>query len=199
MIGGKKEISANKGVAIDNSGKGNSVHITVAKATKLTSLLNPILEKIIEEHDRIEKHEARKNYGSEDILNLETKITFNSVQVHAEELRDSAGYMSLIEELIDSIDDEKPKAKETFLNAIKRNYNNHKKTLLINHATNPQDTDAVQKLICANADKLIQAVAKTILEHAEGDLEHSVEFVQFAQELLVGYGFINCKILEKPQ
>lgn len=193
MIGDKKNISAHDGFAIDNSGKNNIASVILKSAHKLPSLLNPLIEKIIEEEGRIERNDDYE------IPDIEDKISFNSVIVYAEDLRDSAGYMSVIEELIDAVDNERPNAKSTFLKAIKRNYDTHKKALLVEHSTDPADLEATQNLICDNADKLIQLVANTILDHASSHLTYSVELVQSAQELIVGYGFINCKILERPQ
>jgi len=196
MLDDKKIFSSNGGISVDNSGENNNLSLSVTNIGKLSSLLNPLLEKIIEEYDRVETYQVQD--PNENILGIEAKITFNSVKVYAEDLRESAGYMSLIEELIDCIDDQKPRSKESFLKAIKRNYKNHKKNLLIEHGVDPQDTAAVQEIICQNADKLIQAVAKTILDHASNSWGYPVEMVQTAQELIVGYGFINCQILEKP-
>ena len=193
MIGDKKNISASDGVAIDNSGSNNTAHVFLRNAVNLPSLLNPLIEKIIEDEHRMERSEDHE------IPDVEEKISFNSVKVYAEDLRDSAGYMSVIEDLIDAIDDERPNAKSIFLKAIKRNYDNHKKNLLIEHSVDPTDLEATQMLICSNADKLIQLVSNTILSHANSHLSHSVELVQSAQELIVGYGFINCKILERPR
>ena len=193
MFSGDKEIKAGRSsFAIDNSGNSNALNIDVRGQTKLTSLLNPLLERIVEAYDFDEELEQVELPG------VEEKILYNSVKVHAEEIRDSTGYMSLIEELIDHIDDESPNAKKKFLAAIFKNYKKHKKALLIENATDPNDKEAVQILIRANADKLIQSVAQTMLAHAEGEIDAPVELVQTAQELIVGFGFINCRILERP-
>ena len=87
MIGDKKNISAHDGFAIDNSGKNNIASVILKSAHKLPSLLNPLIEKIIEEEGRIERNDDYE------IPDIEDKISFNSVIVYAEDLRDSAGYM----------------------------------------------------------------------------------------------------------
>lgn len=193
MSDGAKEIKADNGsIAVVVSGSQNNLNVKIQNSAKLTSLLNPLLEHIVETCDFDEELDQIE------LPKMEAKISFNAVKVYAQDIRDSAGYMTLIEELIDQIDDENPNAKKRFQAAIHRNYKNHKNALLVNHSVNPSDLGAVQQLICEHADKLIQDVAQTILQRAEGELEAPVELVQAAQELIVGYGFINCKILEPP-
>lgn len=194
MLDGKKEIKAEKNsAAVDNSGSNNTTNINIFNQSAISSLLNPLLDEIIKEF------EFDDNIENEELPPVEEKIEFNSVKVFANEIRDATGYMSLIEEIIDGFDDENPAAKKIFQKAIRKNYEKHRNSLFIKHGLDPADKESTQALICSNADKLIQAVANTILVYAEADLDHPVELVQSAQELIVAYGFINCKILEKPQ
>ncbi|SOB58172.1 conserved protein of unknown function [Pseudodesulfovibrio profundus] len=115
----------------------------------------------------------------------------------AEEIRENAGYMVLVEEAINNLDDLTPNAKDTFLWAISQKYSQIRKELFLQNSTDPSDIEARQELISSNADKILHAVSEEI-ESTSSQLNYPVELKKVARELIVIYGFINCKILEKP-
>jgi len=192
---GDKEISANGGgLAYDGSGIGNSPTFNVNQTGKYKSLLNPLLEKIIDIYD-----EKPKDSDVDELPSPLEKIEFNDVKVFGEDIKECIDFLSVVEEQIDAIDDEGPGSKNKFLKAINLNYKNHKKELLITNNIDPVKKNDVIRVIRLNADDLIQKVIKTIIGFAEADLhQYPVEDVQGATSLIVCYGFINCKILEKP-
>lgn len=190
-----KEIKANNdGIAVDNSGVGNKPTININKAAKYSSLLNPLLEKIVKNYDPDSEIE---NHG--ELPDPDEKIKFNDVNIFSDEIEECVGFLSVVEEQIDIIDDEEPDSKNKFMRAISQKYKEKKREILIEKsidANNPHDVIAV---IRDNADKIIQAVSDAILEYAEKDLHsYSVEEVKDSISLIVCYGFINCKILERP-
>lgn len=185
--------AAGSGVAVNNAGNDNVINI-IQQLSTLPSILNQLLEGIIS------VYEPQFNDSDEHLASPETevKISYNSVKIHAEEIREHSGYMSLIDQVIDNIDDENPSAKKTFLWAINQKYKSCRKTLFIENGVDPEDKEHVREIIGIHADRIIESVAKEITASATGSLNFSVELIQAAQELVVCYGFINCRILEKP-
>lgn len=184
----------NNSISVLSNGKNSPVTI-IQQISHLPSILNPLLEKIIQVYQP-QFSESEELLASPEV---EEKISFNSVKIHADEIRENCGYMALIEQVLDDIDDENPSAKKTFLWAIHKKYIACKKELFIENNIDPTDKISVKKIIGANADKIIAQVAKKIIATANGNLNFSVELIESAQELIVCYGFINCKILEKPE
>jgi hypothetical protein len=190
-----KNLTANNGgLAYDGSGVANSPTFNLNQAAKYGSLLNPLLEKIIHKYDPYSG-----SADDDELPDPDEKIEFNDIKVFAENIKECIGFQSVVEEQIDTIDDEVPGSKNKFLKAINQNYKNHRRTLLIEHGIDPRNKNEVICIIRSNADKLIQNVSKTILDHAEVDLHrYPVEDVQDSTNLIVCYGFINCQILERP-
>lgn len=191
----RKEIKAERSsLAYDGSGIGNSPTFNLNHVARFSSLLNPLLERIIENYDL----EAEANSVSE-LPDPDEKLHFNSVRVFSEEIIDCVGFLSLVEEQIDTIDDESPGSKNRFLRSIHQNYKNHRRQLLINERVAIKDKDSVISTIRNNSDHLLQKVTDSILENARVDFHaFPVEDVRDSASLIVCYGFINCKILERP-
>jgi hypothetical protein len=191
----KKDISATKGgLAYDGSGVGNSPTFNLNQVTRYGSLLNPLLERIIDKYDP-----DSEVTDDDELPDPEDKLEFNHVRVFSEDIVDCVGFLSLVEEQVDTIDDESPGAKKKFLRAIHQNYKNHRCELLIEKEVDSRDKATVIKTVRANADLLIQKVTNTILEYAKVDLYYCpVEDVRDSINLILCYGFINCKVLERP-
>jgi hypothetical protein len=190
-----KEIKAGRGsLAYDGSGVGNSPTFNLNHVARFSSLLNPLLERIIENYDP--DSEVNNN---DELPDPDEKLDFNNVRVFSEEIIDCVGFLSLVEELVDAIDDESPGAKVKFLRAIHQNYKNHRRQLLINESVAIKDKEFVISTIRQNSDLLLQQVTDSILDNARTDLyAFPVEDVRDSANLIVCYGFINCKVLERP-
>lgn len=190
-----KEIKADHGsLAYDGSGIGNSPTFNLNHVARFSSLLNPLLERIIQNYDP--DSETNNNH---DLPNPDEKLIFNNVKVFSEDIVDCIGFLSLVEEQIDAIDDESPGAKNKFLRAINNNYKNHRRQLLIREDVAIKDKSSVISTIRKNSDLLLQEVTESILDNARIDFHASpVEDVRDSATLIVCYGFINCKILERP-
>ncbi|MFQ1876030.1 hypothetical protein [Aeromonas veronii] len=190
-----KEVRADRGgLAYDGSGIGNSPTFNLNHVARFSSLLNPLMEKIIENYNP----ELGLNHNY-DLPDPDEKLNFNDVKVFSEEIVDCIGFLSLVEELVDSIDDDKPGAKNNFLRAINQNYKNHRRQLLIKNGIAIKDKVAVIELIRKNSDLLLQQVTDSMLDNARIDFHaFPVEDVRDSASLIVCYGFINCQILERP-
>jgi ABC-type Zn uptake system ZnuABC Zn-binding protein ZnuA len=190
-----KELSAeDNSIAVDASGIANRTTINISKASKYSSLLNPLLERIIS------NYHPDSEIEDQDILpNPDEKIKFNDVKVFSEEIEECVGFLSLVEEQMDIIDDEEPSSKAKFMRAINQKYKEKRKALFIANNIDPNVSADVISIIRANADSIIQDVSDTILGYAEADLHgHAIEEVKDSIRLIVCHGFINCNILEKP-
>jgi hypothetical protein len=190
-----KEIKAERGsLAYDGSGINNSPTFNLNHVAKFSSLLNPLLERIIEKYDP----DSETN-NSDELPDPDEKLDFNNVRVFSEEIIDCVGFLILVEEQVDAIDDESPGAKIKFLRAIHQNYKNHRRQLLISESVSIKDKESVISTIRQNSDLLLQQVTDSILDNARTDLHaFPVEDVRDSANLIVCYGFINCKVLERP-
>jgi len=190
-----KEIKAEVGsLAYDGSGIGNSPTFNLNHVARFSSLLNPLLERIIENYDP----DSETN-NSDELPDPDEKLDFNRVRVLSEEIIGCVGFLTLVEEQVDAIDDESPGAKSKFLRAIHQNYKNHRSQLLISENVAIKDKKSVILTIRQNSDLLLQQVTDSILDNAITDLHtFPVEDVRDSANLIVCYGFINCKVLERP-
>jgi hypothetical protein len=190
-----KEIKAERGsLAYDGSGMGNSPTFNLNHVARFSSLINPLLERIIEKYDP--DSEVNNN---DELPDPDEKLDFNNVRVFSEEIIDCVSFLSLVEEQVDAIDDESPGAKIKFLRAIHQNYKNHRRQLLIRESVAIKDKESVISTIRQSSDLLLQQVTDSILDNARTDLHaFSVEDVRDSANLIVCYGFINCKVLERP-
>ncbi|MDR9766576.1 hypothetical protein RJP56_10970 [Shewanella baltica] len=190
-----KEIKAERGsLAYDGSGINNSPTFNLNHVARFSSLLNPLLERIIEKYDP----DSETN-NSDELPDPDEKLDFNNVRVFSEEIIDCVGFLTLVEEQVDAIDDESPGAKIKFLRAIHQNYKNHRRQLLISESVSIKDKESVISTIRQNSDLLLQQVTDSIIDNARTDLHaFPVEDVRDSANLIVCYGFINCKVLERP-
>jgi|TARA_B110001469_G_C9624441_1_gene311538 hypothetical protein len=190
-----KEIKADRGGhAFDVSGLGNRVTLNVNHVARFSSHLNPLLERIIKNYDP----DAATN-NSDELPDPDDKLDFNSVRVLSENIIGCVDFLTLVEDQVDAIDDESPGAKNKFLKAIHQNYKNHRSELLINKSVSIKNKESVISTIRQNSDLLLQQVTNSILHNAETDLHGCpLEDVLDSVYLIVCYGFINCKILERP-
>ncbi len=193
-MAGKEVKASSGGLALDNSGIGNKPTINLSQVSKYGSLLNPLLEKIIENYDP-----NNENNSDGELPNPEEKIEFNKVNVFSEDILECIGFLSLVEELVVELDNVTPGSKQKFLRAINQNYKNHKRKLIIESSIDNKDKPAVIRVIRENADRLLQSVTDSILDYSIVDLHLlPIEDVRESISLIVCYGFINCKILERP-
>lgn len=181
-------------IAVVNTGDGN-VLVQVNSLSKVTSLLSPLMLSIIGSYNPFdEPAEEGIEYPG-----IEEKLEYNAVLIYDDEIRNQSGYMGLIEEFILTIDNEDPGAKDKLLWAIHRAYKKIKAELFIEQSTKPKTNDEKLATIRENADLILQRVCKTIVAADDCFSGAPYEIIEAAKELIVCYGFINCKILEPPK
>lgn len=189
---GNSATANNRSIAIANNGDGN-VQVSLQDPSQLTSVLTPLLVKVIETHTPV--------YNASDIMvrdpGVDEKIAFNNVRLFSDSIQSCCGLMVIIEQALDSIDYESPGARETFLWALNKKYKDIKMELLLDAGV--FDPSEVIVFIQRNADRIIKLVSDRIFYDAGACIEHYKEHIQAAQELVVCYGFINCQILEAPK
>ncbi|KPX25637.1 hypothetical protein [Pseudomonas syringae group genomosp. 3] len=183
------------GIAVVNTGPGSVTVAPAVTAAAVSSLLNPLLLKIVEGHTP---------YGGMSEIEIEypevdEKLEYNNVSIFSEDIIENAGYMELIESLISAIDDEEPGAQRSFLFAINQKYKVAKKELFLSLPEKPANSEQKLQAIRMGSDQIILAVSDLIVDVKAGFQDFPVELVEWARQLIVCYGFINCKILEPPK
>ncbi len=170
--------------------------VTVAASpAAISSLLNPLLMKIVSTHtpyDEIPDVEM-------DYRGVDEKIEHNHVSVYSEVIIDNVGYMELIESLILTIDNEEPGAQKRFLYAINQKYKTARRDLFMRQAEKPVTEEQKLDVVRMGSDELVLRVSELIVDIRTGFHGVPSELVDWARQLIVCYGFINCKILEPPQ
>ena len=185
--------ASNGGIAIVNNGSGP---VTIAAtAAAISSLLNPLLMKIVSTHtpyDEIPDVEM-------DYPGVDEKIEYNSVSVYSEVIIENVGYMDLIESLILTFDDEDPGAQKRFLYAINQKYKTAKRDLFMRMAERPVTPEQKLNAVRVSSDELVLKVSELIVDIKTGFPGVPTELIEWARQLIVCYGFIHCKILEPPR
>ncbi|CAH6912961.1 conserved hypothetical protein [Vibrio coralliirubri] len=181
------------GISVYTAGKNSPVNIIKAVEC-MPSLLSPLLQGIIDVYDPFSDTPEEPHFSPE----TEKKISYNSVLLYAGEIRDNSGLMSLVENVINEIDSQKPKSKDKFLYSIKQKYNNCRTRLLLENQVDLTNQESIHEAISKNADRLIHNVLAELFSTVKATKSVPVEIVEAAQGLIVCYGFINCKILEAP-
>lgn len=185
--------ATNGGLTVVSTGSGG---VTVAASpAAISSLLNPLLMKIVSTHtpyDEIPDVEM-------DYRGVDEKIEHNHVSVYSEVIIDNVGYMELIESLILTIDNEEPGAQKRFLYAINQKYKTARRDLFMRQAEKPVTEEQKLDVVRMGSDELVLRVSELIVDIRTGFHGVPSELVDWARQLIVCYGFINCKILEPPQ
>ncbi|MBF8731122.1 hypothetical protein ACF8Q9_11385 [Pseudomonas sp. TYF_15] len=185
--------ATNGGLTVVSTGSGG---VTVAASpAAISSLLNPLLIKIVSSHtpyDEIADVEI-------DYRGVDEKIEHNNVTVYSEVIIDNVGYMELIESLILTIDNEEPGAQKRFLYAINQKYKIARRELFMRQTEKPATDEQRLSVVRLGSDELILKVSELIVDIKTGFHGIPSELVEWARQLIVCYGFINCKILEPPQ
>ncbi|EJB1796859.1 hypothetical protein MUE05_003552 [Vibrio parahaemolyticus] len=183
----------NGGIAVDISGSNNKIH--VLSAHKVRSALTPLLEKILHTSDPLDL-ELDDEYIF--VEKVEIKIEYNSLNVYSELIRDNSIFLVIVEEAIEAFDNENPNYRKRFLKSINMKYKDARREVMIENGINIKNNTDVIECVRINSDYLISSVRKKIFDDGFSDLDFCVESLQMAIDMIICYGFINCKILEVP-
>lgn len=191
---GKTEASSSGcGHAIVTKGANSPVNITVL--AKLPSTLTPLLEGILGSYDPMI---SEPNHDYEMPPKTEDKMEYNDLKLYSEDIREAAGFMSIVESSITSIESNLANASKRFLWAIQQRYKKVKKTVLLESGLTNFDQDSILAFVKNNADLLFQRVIEDFREEVHTTKQFEQEIIDASIFLIVVYGFINCKILERP-
>ncbi|MEZ8492775.1 hypothetical protein [Vibrio splendidus] len=186
--------SSQHGVAVTTTGPNSPVSILTTAIPQMTSLLTPLFDRLIQVHKPYYVPTSQNSLPDE----TEDKIEFNRLNVLAPEIRDLAGFLTVIENAIDDIDAQEPGSKDQFLWAIHQRYKSIKQRILIENNVDISDANAIHLCISNNADSILLQVTSTLFEGVTLSIPTDVDTLQATQQLVSCYGFINCRILEKP-
>ncbi|MDE1356857.1 hypothetical protein L9W73_05985 [Vibrio aestuarianus] len=193
QLGNTEASTSGYGHAIVTKGANSPVNI-IALA-KIPSVLTPLLEGILDSYDPITS-EPSDNY--EMPPKTEDKMEYNDLKLYSEDIREAAGFMSIVESSITSIESNSANASKRFLWAIQQRYKKVKKAVLLESGLTKFDQDSVIAFVKNNADLLFQRVIEDFREEVHTGKRFEQETIDASIFLIVVYGFINCKILERP-
>ncbi|CDT33461.1 conserved hypothetical protein [Vibrio coralliirubri] len=183
----------NGGIAVELSGKNN--RLEVLSAHKVRSALTPLLEKILYTTDPLDLDLDVEYIFAEKV---ELKIDYNCLNVYSELIRENSTFLFIVEEAIEAFDNENPNYRKRFLRTIHMKYKEAKREVMIENNINTRNEVDVISCIKNNSDILISSVRNKIFDDSFSNLDFCVESLQMARDMIVCYGFINCKILEVP-
>ncbi|MFW7230311.1 hypothetical protein ACMGGA_02395 [Citrobacter sp. BNK-39] len=180
--------------AISNKGSGN-VNVTIYQnIAQLPSVLAPLLIKVTEKYtpsfDPFSIQEKSPK--------LELKIFHNKLRYYADDIRLQSEFMGVVEDSINTLDNESPGAKGVILWTLNRSYKKIKRDILMEGDCDPFDFTKTQDLIGKKSDYIFKAVSEDIYNFDCSTFGCGRELLIAAQDLLVCYGFIGCQILEEP-
>lgn len=193
QLGNTEASSSGGGHAIVTKGANSPVNITAL--AKIPSTLTPLLEGILGSYDPMI---SEPNDEYEMPPKTEDKMEYNDLKLYSEDIREAAGFMSIVESSITSIESNSANASKRFLWAIQQRYKKVKKTVLLESGLTKFDQDSILAFVKSNADLLFQRVIEDFREEVHTTKRFEQEIIDASIFLIVVYGFINCKILERP-
>lgn len=194
MLNTANTLASSGGIAVNASGNNNTFN--VGSVGRATSILSPLLDKIIDSYDSLVDESNKPNF----LPTPDEKLDFNAVSVFKSNIREAVSFLALVEEAIFVNEEENPGYTNRIQKAIYQKYTKYKSNLLIDNKVSPDDKDAVISLIRGNSDGIIRDISSHICNeftatHMCGKFSEDIEI---CVNFIVCYGFINCKILERP-
>jgi hypothetical protein len=177
-------IDSNNGLSMsENNGIVNFNNIT-HRESKLRKILDIMLSQEIDELPT----PGLSKYDTEEYT-IEDKISFNCLNKDwTEILYDFVAFETIIDNAL--VDDENGiSQKSRFLKTLKYFYKKAKKEL---HILNNQDE------ICKHSTDILDLIQQYHIEFLKTNNENKEHYDESCISILVAFGFIECKILEKP-
>ncbi|EGQ8730638.1 TPA: hypothetical protein NJ348_001092 [Vibrio parahaemolyticus] len=175
--------------------KGNNSPVNIYALARIPSVLTPLLEGILDSYDPVV---SEPNEYYEMPPKTEDKIDHNDLGLYSEDIREAAGFMSIVESSVTAIESHSVDASKRFLWAINERYKKVKKELLLEKGQKKFDKDSVLLFVKENADLIFQRVIDDFKNEVHTSKPFEQETISASIFLIVVYGFINCKILERP-
>ncbi|EOX3089957.1 hypothetical protein ACPFMM_001320 [Vibrio cholerae] len=193
QLGNTEAHTSGYGHAIVTSGANSPVSITAL--AKIPSILTPLLEGILDSYDPITS-EPSDHY--EMPPKTEDKMEYNDLKLYLDDIREAAGFMSIVESSVTSIESNSANASKRFLWAIQQRYKKVKKAVLLESGLTTFDQNSVMEFVKNNSDLIFQRVVEDFRKDIHTIKQFEQETIDASIFLIVVYGFINCKILERP-
>ncbi|CAK1988049.1 ABC-three component systems C-terminal domain-containing protein [Vibrio crassostreae] len=175
--------------------KGSNSPVNINTLAKIPSALTPLLESILDSYDPV----TSEPNGDDMPPKTEDKIDYNDLELYLEDIREATGFMSIVEASITSIESNSANASKKFLWAIEQRYKKVKKSVLLESGLNKFDPGSVLAFVKNNSDLLFLRVIEDLKEEVHTNKNFELETIDASIFLIVVYGFINCKILERPK
>ena len=135
-------------------------------------------------------------YPDKTLYEIEEKIKYNHVKKYAEIISEWGVYGAIIDDIYNTLDDEKPNSKEKFLLSINLTY----KKILGNYISQNKGKSK-SKILEIFSDSIIDDVLFKLevdIMKSEVTSELTIEDIQICLTVIVCKAFIDCKILEVP-
>ncbi|MDW1976703.1 hypothetical protein [Vibrio sp. Vb1980] len=175
--------------------KGNNSPVNITALARIPSVLTPLLEGILESYDPMATEPSDDHVIPP---KTEDKMRFNDLELYSEDIREAAGFMSIVESSITSIESNSIDASKRFLWAINKRYKKVKKEVLLESGLTKFDEESVLKYTRCKSDLIFQRVINDFCDEIHTPKPFEKETIEASIFLIVVYGFINCKILERP-
>jgi len=180
----ENNIDINNGLSMGNN-RGTIIFNTITqRESKLRKILDIMLSQEIDESTT----QDLSKYDTEEYT-IENKILFNCLDDDwTEILYDFVSFETIIDNAL--VDDENGiSQKSRFLKKLRNDYKKAKKELgILNN----------QEEICKNSTKILDLIQQYHMEFLKINGENKEHYDENCISILVAFGFIECKILEKP-
>lgn len=179
-------LHTNNGALVSNIENGGKLEInqyaSISKDSQLRNILNCLLNTPIDNEPELDKS----------IYDISDKLDFNNIVDEWLEIITEEFFLfesAINDTFKNSIDGIPPKGK--FLLQMKRYYRDAKMELSL--------TDSSQEEIKQNSSNILNKVFQYIYNFLESKNEIYEHFDEGNIKILVAFGFVECKILEKPK
>jgi hypothetical protein len=154
------------------------------------------LTKIVYHLEKNLESPVEQNIPNINPYEITSKIEHNNVIRYRQTINDYGNYGAIIDNILESMDNEKPNSKKRFLDSIHRQYKLALGLCKRNHP-NLNELD----LIRLNSDDIIDIVfdkLKVLFITSDCDYDIMDEDINECIRIIVCKAFIDCKILEPP-
>jgi len=159
------------------------------KPTRIAKIISLLSQEITDE--------IPDDYSAINFYDIADKISFNNVKKYKEIIDRYGFFGSIIENICNKLDTDKPNSKSRMFEYIKFLYIEEKNKICVG-----LNKEKCLEKIKENADNIIDAIRIKLIElinKSKGLDDVNQDDIDISLVSLVAVAFINCKILEKPE
>ena len=183
----------NQGVIVgQNSG---NINVSIQKVVKIPSLIATVVKTLGE---MFVQDDFSDNIGNLQEYRPDEKIEYNCVVKYKEIIKEFSAYYSICENHLNAYDDSNISGKARILKCVHLWYLQAKGEII---AENIQTGKSYIEIVRKNSDRIIDMVKIKIRDAVMGAKEFDtmyVEDIELGIECFTCFGFMECKILERP-